>query len=309
MNEKKELDNYYKYYNDIIALDCIALCDEEAFKMAKLVYYWLDHGDSKDEFTIYRDKLQKAFERFVIQADEGNTHAQHVLGHWYQEALGYIVKHDDAMSIKYYTLAADEGYVKSQTALGCVYHRLKRLDLSIHYFNLAIEQGCNEAMFCLGFLYETQSFVYDMNDKSRRTRQIKNFDSYAVAKNYYELAEKNGNKEAKIKLVECDTILCLENNKVIVDIKQKYNQILVSDGISFFKPSNFPKETTLDNIITQAFSNGTRTMQALRELEYITNEGKLTLNAPLAFKVAFENYVGNKAIDFEESSILFFRCG
>lgn len=81
----------------------------------------------------------------------------------------------------------------------------------------------------------------------------------------------------------------LEAESICV-IKEAYKQIVYLDEITFFKPSNFPEEATLLNIIAHAFSGGSRTMRALQQLNYINSKHRLTYYAPDIFKKAFKEY-------------------
>lgn len=93
-----------------------------------------------------------------------------------------------------------------------------------------------------------------------------------------------------------------QTQAALLVIKTEYQKVITSDTVHFFNPSNFPADPTLDSIIAHAFSGGTRTLRALKQLEYITAEDELGNKAPQVFQKAFENYFAKKALVAEKKS-------
>jgi hypothetical protein len=91
---------------------------------------------------------------------------------------------------------------------------------------------------------------------------------------------------------------------IIETIKNQYKALGDKD-FTFYKPSNFPKNPSLDNIIAHAFSSGTRTYKALQMLNYINSTGELQDSAPYEFKMAFAEYAKNKLISDQEKNSWF----
>ncbi len=86
-------------------------------------------------------------------ADAGNAGAQFCVGRLY--ANGFGVAMDDALAIKWYSLAADAGHAEAQFNLGVMYANGWGVDMnweeSARYYLLAAEQGFVPAQKALAY--------------------------------------------------------------------------------------------------------------------------------------------------------------
>ena len=89
----------------------------------------------------------EAIKYFKLAADQGYAPAQDQLGFAYEN--GYGVKQSDVEAIKYYKLSADQGYSGAQYNLGYMYENgygVKQSDTeAIKYYKLAADQGVLDA--------------------------------------------------------------------------------------------------------------------------------------------------------------------
>ena len=56
---------------------------------------------------------------YTLAAEQGYANAQNNLGHMYRKGQG--VPQNDKTAVKWYTLAAEQGYASAQTSLGAMY--------------------------------------------------------------------------------------------------------------------------------------------------------------------------------------------
>lgn len=90
----------------------------------------------------------QAYMWFLLAAEQGNVHAQTVLGVMYAED-GLGVSQDYAEAVKWYRLAAEQGYARAQSNLGVMYAKGRGVPqnyVQAHmWFNLAAAQGNEDA--------------------------------------------------------------------------------------------------------------------------------------------------------------------
>ena len=85
----------------------------------------------------------EAVKWYRLAAEQGYAEAQTNLGVMYDKGKG--VPQDDAEAVKWYRLAAGQGHAKAQVNLGVSYYYgegvRKNFVLAYHWFNLAAAQG------------------------------------------------------------------------------------------------------------------------------------------------------------------------
>ena len=109
-------------------------------------------------------ELQKTEEmEHQPEATRGDASAQYRLGEMYAYGLG--VDKDEAEAVKWYRLAAEQGYWLSQHSLGEMYAKgrgVKKDDAeALKWFKLAAEQGYAPAQDKLGEIATGQSAAID----------------------------------------------------------------------------------------------------------------------------------------------------
>ncbi len=89
-------------------------------------------------------------------ADQGNAHAQNILGHMYTSGRG--VRKDLAEAVKWYRLAADQGDEEAQHLLGFLYSLSAGVPVdeaeAAKWYRKAADQGDAGAQAFLGYTYE-----------------------------------------------------------------------------------------------------------------------------------------------------------
>ena len=97
-----------------------------------------------------------AVKYFRLAADQGYAMAQYNLGVCYKRGEG--VPQDYGMAVKYYRLAADQGFAKAQYNLGLCYYWGQGVPQdyaqAVKYYRLAADQGYADAQYNLGVCYE-----------------------------------------------------------------------------------------------------------------------------------------------------------
>ena len=96
-------------------------------------------------------------------AQRGEARAQHLLG-WL-----HLIHLDPATAIKWFSLAADQGYADAQEALGNIYENgegvvPKNYQKAMKWFTLAADQGHRQARYSLWLMYQEGNVVHE-NDK------------------------------------------------------------------------------------------------------------------------------------------------
>ena len=132
----------------------------------------------------------QAVKYYRLAADQGFAMAQYNLGVCYKRGEG--VPQDDGMAVKYYRLAADQGYAPAQSNLGVCYKRGEGVPQdyaqAVKYYRLAADQGLAGAQFNLGLCYYLGQGVPQ---------------DYEMAVKYYRLAADQGLAEAQFNLGVC----------------------------------------------------------------------------------------------------------
>ena len=138
--------------------------------------------------------LTEAVRWYRLAAEQGFARGQKNLGTMYEFGRGVEQNHKEA--VRWYRLAAEQGYAQGQTSLGVMYENGTGVDQSsreaVRWFQLAAEQDHARAQTYLGMSYESGEGV----DQSL-TKAIK----------WYRLAAKQGNESAIDRLKEIDSDL------------------------------------------------------------------------------------------------------
>ena len=105
------------------------------------------------------EKEKQAFELLTKEAQGGSAEAQFQLGKMYLngEMVG-VVRLDSKEAIKWYELAAEQGYVKAQSYLGMMYYRgqgtQRNLDKAIKWIRRAADQEDVTTQALMGHFYK-----------------------------------------------------------------------------------------------------------------------------------------------------------
>ena len=93
---------------------------------------------------------------YRLAAEQGYRLAQYQLGLWYEAGLGGVQDLDEA--VRWYRVAADRGDLRSQTRLGYLHHRGRGVPKdtaeSARWYRLAADRGYSRAQYKLGLLYQ-----------------------------------------------------------------------------------------------------------------------------------------------------------
>lgn len=121
--------------------------------------------------------------------DDEQYGAKNVLRKVKHIALEKVSSNPDVVAVKWYRLAADQGYEYAQYNLGCMYEDGRGVKRSykdaVKWYRLAADQGNARAQLHLGWMYEDG-------------RGVEQSDIEAVK--WYILAADQGQIEAKIRL-------------------------------------------------------------------------------------------------------------
>ena len=95
----------------------------------------------------------QSIKKLLQDAENGDAEAQWRLGEAYRE--GKEVKQDFVEAVKWYRLAAEQGYDRVQAILGRFYvFGPERDDVeAVKWFRLAADQGLDQAQYSLGLAY------------------------------------------------------------------------------------------------------------------------------------------------------------
>lgn len=118
--------------------------------------------DPKEQYDLgnryyYGENVQQDYAEAVkwyrLAAEQGYAAAQNSLGHCYD--LGVGVQQDDTEAIKWYWMAADQGDSDGQYFIGCSYHWGKGIQQdyaeAIKWFRLSADQKNAKAQYMLGY--------------------------------------------------------------------------------------------------------------------------------------------------------------
>lgn len=97
-------------------------------------------------------KSEHEIEDLQKKAIDGDIQAQYDIGNMYECGKG--VEQDTEKAIKWYTMAAEQGYVDAQNALGNIYNEKKDYSGAVKWWEKAAEQGDGPAQSNLGTMYE-----------------------------------------------------------------------------------------------------------------------------------------------------------
>ncbi len=116
------------------------------------------HGSAQDSLSVscadvnFRSPLSDV----LLCALRGQAFAQHILGLWYDTG-DYGLAEDDEEAVRWYRLAAEQGYAGGQSALGSMYARGEGVpeddEEAAWWYRLAAEQGYASAQYNLGLMY------------------------------------------------------------------------------------------------------------------------------------------------------------
>ncbi|MDR1044478.1 MAG: sel1 repeat family protein [Candidatus Adiutrix sp.] len=121
----------------------------------------------------------EAARQIKLAAENGDVKAQIALGSMYKE--GKNVRHDNAEAMKWFRLAAESGDAEAQYNFGRKNYR--NAIEALKWFELAAAQGHTEAMYSIGWMYEYGKFGIKQSE--------------AEAEKWYRLAAEKGNWSAK----------------------------------------------------------------------------------------------------------------
>ena len=130
------------------------------------------------------------FEDFRHRADQGDAHAQFILGFMYDHGHDQ----DYAAAVGWYRKAADQGLAPAQVNLGIMYQYSLGVPqdnaVAVSWYRKAADQGYADAQNELGFMYENglgvpQDFVsahmwFNLAAKGRNAFATKNLDMLAA---------------------------------------------------------------------------------------------------------------------------------
>ena len=95
-------------------------------------------------------------EEVRARAEQGEAEAQYTLGLWHETGTGSFSQ-DYAEAQKWYRKSAEQGYFRSQDALGALYYNgngvPKNYAEAVKWYRMAAEQGHLSAQFDLGEKY------------------------------------------------------------------------------------------------------------------------------------------------------------
>ena len=144
------------------------------------------NSKGREEFN--KQNYSEAVKWFRLAAEQGYAWAQCNLGYCYQEGYGVNTSYSEA--VKWYRLAAEQGYAAAQYNLGRCYYReigvKQSYSKAVRWFRLAAKQGDADAQYILGYCYDKGYGVF--------------FKSYTKAMKWYRLAAEQGNADAQYEL-------------------------------------------------------------------------------------------------------------
>lgn len=113
-------------------------------------------SDPEKEALNEEDRIHQEIQN---QAEAGDAHAQDIVGGWYE--LSIVRALDYAEAVKWYRLAADQGYAVAQFHLGRMYAEGKGVDQdraqAAMWFRMAADQGYVDAKQRLKLLESGQN--------------------------------------------------------------------------------------------------------------------------------------------------------
>jgi hypothetical protein len=162
-------------------------------------------GDFQKGYAAYNQKGYAAYKsgdyatalrELKPLAEQGNATAQYVLGQIYglnhrPDGTSYSVKdvtRDDKTAVKWYRLAAEQGYDFAQFELGVKYMNglgvPKDDKNAVKWFKLAAKQGNADAQFNLGWMYEKGQGVLQNNKTALKWYRLAAKQGYHSATKY-----------------------------------------------------------------------------------------------------------------------------
>ena len=127
-------------------------------------------GFVKGLTAFQRGNLAIALREFTPLAEQGDVNAQYFLGRTYQEVVrnkGQGITADNKPAVKWFTLAAKQGYYSAQFNLGVMYEGgegvLQDDKTAVKWYRLAAEQGNATAQTNLSMIYGMGSSVIQNN--------------------------------------------------------------------------------------------------------------------------------------------------
>jgi TPR repeat protein len=132
-------------------------------------------------------ELEEALKWYKLAAEQGYARAQYNVGFYY--SCGKGVAQDYQEALKWYKLAAEQGYVKAQFSIGNAYAGGKGMPQdykeALKWYTLAAEQGDANAQYSIGLMYD--------NGKGMS-------QDYQEALKWYKLAAEQGHAWAQVNL-------------------------------------------------------------------------------------------------------------
>ncbi|NRB81975.1 MAG: sel1 repeat family protein, partial [Saccharospirillaceae bacterium] len=156
------------------------------YKKVKVIVIAKDHKKATRWDQKAEDQAM-TIQWYTMAADQSYDKAQFHLGNIYEKGKGVVQSYKKA--VNWYQKAADQGYDKAQFHLGDMYKEgrgvVRHHERAIKWYKKAAKQGYNEAQFNLGHMYEEGKGVVQ---------------SYEKAFNWYQKAADQGYDKAQFNL-------------------------------------------------------------------------------------------------------------
>lgn len=154
-----------------------------------------DAGDALAALKAADSDKEKAFQKVLFLAEQGDVAAQFEVGRCYDHAIG--TAQDYGKAVEWYSKAAMKGDARAQNNLGNSYysgHGVAEDDeMAVVWYRKAAEQGCPQAQYNLGNCYSNCEGIEPDDDE----------DTDETAAEWYESAANQGNVEAQFQIGEC----------------------------------------------------------------------------------------------------------
>lgn len=161
------------------------------------------------------DQLDR-ISRLINQAEQGDMLSQYQLGKMYSFGLGGVAR-DKAESKKWYTLAAQQGYLFAQLSLARDYREVYDYENALKWYKVAAEQGDVEGQYSTGKIYANVNYAkkdlteamkwYKLAAEQHDNRALYelgnisiNEKDYENALKFYQSAAKLGSDDAQSRL-------------------------------------------------------------------------------------------------------------
>lgn len=187
--------------------------------------------------------IDRGFPQMLYKAQAGDVEAQYWIGSIYDYGHTHFIQADDTEALRWYRLAAEQGYTKAQMELAEYYSQSYDVEPNyteaMRWYRLAVENGNAEAYHIIGVFYDYGYGVeQDSTEAVRWYRQASErgdalaqttlgwcyewglgvSQDYAEAMRWYRLAADQGIMEAQFRI----GLLYKEGKGVDVDLQESY---------------------------------------------------------------------------------------